>query len=347
MVGLLMTKDGYPVGHEVFRGNFGDLKAFQSILNKLRHRFSIGRLILVCDRGMISQKNLKALDDPGFQYITGVRMRKMNKEIREKLLSKEDFDVIIPGKLWVKEKTLDGRRYIVCHNPDSALHERKKREYLREILAKKVDERSIKDWIVKNGYRKYITIRNAEVILDEEKLKAEEIYDGLWILLTNTGLPSREVSKYYSDLWQIEQCFREMKNQLELGPVYHWKERRIRAHVFVCFLSLILKTALKKKLHKLAPDALYCDVMDKVNQIKVVQLTLDDLKATVRTELPDGAYKAFQAVGVRPPDRVIRLEKIAKGEVERDITKTVEINQFFASNLSSTEEEKINRISCI
>lgn len=303
MVGLLMTKDGYPIGHEVFSGNLGDIKAFREILDKLKHRYSLGRLIMVCDRGMISKKNLEYLEELDFEYIIGVRMRKLKKEVRDKLLSVEEMDEIIKGKLLVKEEKLDGRRYIVCHNPEEAIKERIKRDYFHKILEKKVYTRSTKDWIVKNGYRKYITIENAEINIDEEKFKQESQFDGTWILMTNSGLSSEELSGYYKDLHQIECCFRELKTNIELGPLYHRKEERIRSHVFVCFLSLLIKIYFSKAIKAQDSKVLYCDIMDKLNQVRVMKLNLGSTETILRSELPEGAYIAYQALNIKPSNR--------------------------------------------
>ncbi len=309
MVGVLMTRDGYPVGHEVFPGNLGDIKAFQEQLDKVKREFNLRRVIWVCDRGMISEKNIRLLEDSGYEYILGVRMRQLDEEMRKELLGKEDFSEIIPEKLWVKEKLINERRYIVCYNPEQAGYEQKKRASFREILVKKVELNTLKDWIVKNGYKKYISIKGGEVELDEEKLEREAVYDGMWILLTNTSLSSREVSLYYKGLWQIEQAFRELKSRLESAPLYHWTEKRIRAHVFVCFLALLLKISLKKALRAIKPEANYSEIMEEVGKIKALQLRLGGKIYVLRTELPPGAYTAFRALGLKLPNRILEVRE--------------------------------------
>ncbi len=332
MIGLLMTKDGYPIGHEVFKGNLGDINAFKETINKLQERFKIKRAILVCDRGMICKKNIDLLKELGLEYILGLRMRKLDKDSRDILLKKEDFEIINPAKLWVKDHRVeDNDRYIVCYNPESASEEKIKREYFKKHLEGKAEKNTIKDWIIKNGYKKYIKIEDAKISIDEEKLKQEEIYDGMWILRTNTNLPTEEIAKYYKDLSQIEQCFRELKNQLEIGPIYHWKDRRIRAHVFIGFLSLILKVTLKKAIHKINPDVLYCDVMDRVKEIKALKLNLNNTKVILRTEFPEGAYIAYQAIGLRPPGRFLTDDDINNTE---DYDKNVMATPDFMSNKS-------------
>ncbi len=307
MVGVLMTRDGYPVGHEVFPGNLGDIKAFQEQLDKLKREFNLRRVVWVCDRGMISDKNISLLSASGYEYIFGVRIRQLDEELRKELLGKEDFAVIIPGRLWVKEKVIKERRYIVCYNPEQAEYEKRKREYFRQILENKIEVRTLKDWVVKNGYKKYITIVGGEVVLDEERLKREEIYDGMWILLSNTGFSSREVAEYYKGLWQIEQGFRELKSRLEMGPIYHWTEKRIRGHIFICYLALLLKVSLKKALKELSPSAEYSGVMKEVGKIKALRVRMGEKWFVLRTELAESANLAFQAVGLRVPGRILAV----------------------------------------
>jgi len=315
IVGILMTKEGMPVGHEVWPGNMSDMKAFMEILEKVKGKFQIDKIIWVCDRGMVSEDNLKTVQKAGHEYIVGIKMRQLSEAEQRRFLGTEDM-LKIHSELYVKEVKVKGEgRYIICYNPTEAFYEKKKREFFKGILSRKVLERTDKEWIMKNGYRKYIDIDSGVIRMNEERLAREEIFDGKWVLLTNTELPGREAALYYKSLWQIEASFRDLKHELEANPIYHFTERRIRAHIFVCFLALLLKLTLKKWLQKVDAETTFSEVFEALRKVAAVQFTISRQKVIMRTELPAKAYLAFKAAGMAPPGRILYSELKKKSVV--------------------------------
>jgi len=304
IVGVLMSKDGYPVAVELIQGNTPDVKSFIEAVKKLRTRYNIGKIIWVCDRGMISKKNLEELKEFKQEYIFGVRMRQLDKETRQELLNPKDMWEV-KENLYVKEVYKEGvGRYIVCYNPQEKELKHHKRMAFKRHLNKKLAESSPKDWMIKNGYKKYVDFEGT-VQLNEKKLYEEGQYDGYWVLLTNTTMETRDVALRYKDLWQIEHGFRDLKSELETSPIFHYKERRIKAHVHVCFLALILKIALEKKLKALDPKCSYLEVLEALKRIKAVKLTSGKDEMIFRTEFPEKAHLAFKALSLAPPPRVL------------------------------------------
>lgn len=309
IVGILMTKDGLPVAVETFPGNTSDLKSFLFVLEKVKKNYQIGKLVWIADRGMVSSNNLSKLNELKQEYILGVKMRQFDSEKRKKLLS---LDKMMPVRddLYVKEAVIPNEgRYIVCYNPEEAEREFKNRQFFREHLEKKITKSTTKEWIIKNGYRKYVDFEG-DIELNEKRLSQENQYDGKWVLLTNTKLPSKEVALYYKDLWQIEAGFRDLKQDLEASPIYHWTERRIIAHVFICFLALLFKITLHKKIKEIDKDASYSEVFNAVREIKAVKLTEGRKEIIFRTEFPEKAHIAFKALGVAPPPRIISFNNL-------------------------------------
>lgn len=309
IIGILMTKDGVPCGCEVFKGNTSDLKSFLHILEKLKQEYKIGKLIWVADRGMVSTENISRLNELNQEYILGIKMRQLNKERREQFLSlKGMFEV--RDDLYVKEVVIPYEgRYIICYNPKEAEIERKKREFFKKHLEKKIETQTTKEWIIKNAYRKYIDITEGEIELNEKRLRAEYQFDGKWVLLTNTKLSSKEVALYYKDLWQIEASFRDLKEDLQTSPIYHFTERRIIAHIFVSFLSLLLKIIFKKKLQRIDESISYSEVFSAIREIKAVKLTEGKKEIVFRTEFPPKAHLAFKATGCVPPPRIVSYQE--------------------------------------
>lgn len=308
IIGILMTKEGIPVGCEVFPGNTSDLKSFIQVVERLKTKYSLGKLIWVADRGMVSEDNIKRLNELNQEYILGVRMRQFDKDKRKTLLSLNGM-LPIRKDLYVKEIKLEGQgRYIVCFSPEEAEREFTNRQCFKQHLRKRLNTSTTKEWIIKNGYKKYVDFEG-EIILNEKKLLEESQYDGKWVLLTNTALPSKEVALYYKGLWQIEASFRDLKQDLETSPIYHWKERRIIAHIFVSFLSLLLKITLKKKIQQIDNQASFKEVFEAVKQIKAVQLTEGRQEIIFRTELPAKAHLAFRALQTAPSSRILHYQE--------------------------------------
>ena len=310
IIGVLMSKEGLPLTHEVWEGNQSDVKSLKVIISRLRDRYQIKKVIIVCDRGMVSGKNLKELEEAGYEYIVGVKMRQLDEQKKRELLGEVGFEEIRED-LWVKEKKLEGRRYLICHNPREAAFEAQRREYFKQILEKKVSDYSFKDWVVKNGYRKYLKLegKDFQVRMDYERLEEEKIYDGKWILLTNTDYGSKECALYYKSLSQVEQGFRDLKSKIETGPIYHWTTQRIRGHVFICFLALLLKIAFEKSLEKIDPRVVYSEIIQALKDVKATKIRVKDRQIILRTALPEKAHLGFKAAGIRIPGDVLYLDQ--------------------------------------
>ena len=122
------------------------------------------------------------------------------------------------------------------------------------------------------GYRKYLRVRGVEAEIDEGALKREARYDGKYVLLTDSDLPADQVALAYKGLWRVEAAFRELKDQIELGPIYHWTEVRVRAHVAVCFLAFLLEVELERRLKELGVGASFREVLSDLKRVKAVHL---------------------------------------------------------------------------
>lgn len=305
MIGVLMSRDGFPIAHEVFPGNTAEVDTFRDVLQKVRQKFALNRVILVADRGMVPEKLLKEIEEAGLEYIVGVKMRKL-KAMREILTRGGRYHEVSP-ELKVKQVVHEGVRYIVCLNVKEREHDHKVREEAVARLKEKLSQGQFKQLIGNSAYRRYIKVDGSRASLDEEALKEEAKYDGKYVLRTNTALSPEEVALSYKVLWQVKRAFRELKSGLDLRPVYHWTEKRIRGHVMVCFLALVLEMALRRKLKELGKEVPYEHLLLDLSQLKAVQLELDGKKYLARTELMGHADLAFKAVGMRPPLHVMEV----------------------------------------
>ena len=154
-----------------------------------------------------------------------------------------------PSPLKVKEVRVGQvrRRYVVCLNQDQATKDRHDREAIVTSLGEALKQGD-KALIGNKGFRRYVAASGERFIIDSEKIKAEERYDGLWVLITNTTLSAREVALKYKQLWMVEAAFRSMKSLLATRPISHQADETIVGHVFCSFLALLLRKGLQDRL---------------------------------------------------------------------------------------------------
>lgn len=311
-----MSKEGIPLAHEVFAGNTNDVSCFRVVIDQLASKFKIGKVILVGDRGMISQKNLDFLNEKGYQYILGYRMRTIPKKDRYSILSKADLKKVRSDLQW-KEVRYHDQRLLVCYNPERAKLDAAKREEILEKIRAKIKDGSILSVIDNANYKKFLKIKGEKPRLDPEQVERDQTYDGLYVLTSNTKFKGSELIDSYKGLWQVEHAFRALKTELETGPIYHWKDGRIRAHVMVCFLALVLRTIFYKKLRAYDEHASYTETVSELHALHAIGLTVKENKMILRTEIKPKAMIAFHALKMIAPKRVLFSENPAQSVVIR------------------------------
>lgn len=301
IVGVLMTRDGIPFAHKLWKGNQSDLKSFAEVIEEAKEKYGLKEVIWIADRGMVSEKNLELLDKLKLRYILGVRMRHLEKESKEKLLNENIGFKRINEKLEVKDVKLNKKRYIVCFNPLEAKREKGKREYFKKILQKKIAFDSAKSFLIKNGYKKYLNLKG-ELKIDWSRFEKEEIYDGKWVLLTNSDLDNKEIGRAYKDLWKIERSFRTLKSPLAVDPMFHWTEKRIRAHVFICFIALQIYLLLEKHLREKRQNSSIPRMLAELDKIHSIKQVLNEKDSVIHlTETSDMAREIFNCLNLPKP----------------------------------------------
>jgi hypothetical protein len=302
ILGILMRRDGLPIACEVWPGNTADVTRLTVIADLLRKRFAIQRVVVVCDRGMISAKNLAALEALGFQSIVGAKMRGV-REVRDEVLARAGRYQDVRENLQVKEVRVEDRRYIVCFNPEEAAKDRADREQILATLEKKLASGGVKRLIPNRGYRRFLKVRAGQCTIDQQRVDEDARYDGKYVLrTTTTDLPADEVALAYKNLLWIERLFRDLKSLLETRPIYHhWVKDNVKGHIFACFLALYLVVVLRKKIAALGRPVEWADLIRDLSQLRAIGLQLDDQHYLLRTDLRGTAHTAFQAVGLRPP----------------------------------------------
>ena len=307
VLGLLLSGDGLPIAHELFAGNTYDGNTVPGVLDQLKKRFQLRWLIFVGDRGMVSEKNLTALDAAGYDWILGVRLRS-RPQLADAVLSDPAPFLMVADNLEVKEVCVGTIRYVVCRNPDQVRRDAARRSAVLERLEARLEQSGVKGLVTRSAFRRFLRVSGEDVAIDLEKVERDERYDGIWVLDTSTQLSAPEVAEAYKSLWRVERAFRTLKSPLELRPVRHWTEPRIRGHMVVCFLSFLLRTVLERRLFEEAKlDASLQDVLDALHQVQEVRVDVKQIPLQLVTEPPALALQVFQALGMRPPPRLQKL----------------------------------------
>jgi len=321
LLALTVTEEGLPVGYEVFAGNMYEGDTFSLAINKLKEKYSIDEALVVADSGLLSKENIEIVKASGFQYILGARLKNLSQAWQKKITENVDYEIhtIFYKDREEKEKdTLQIKDYDYSNINDSQAVERlivsrssaraakdkkDRKKALEKLLLKCKKSVNPKDLISNYGYKKYLKIEGeTSVIVNEEKIAKEELWDGLHGVFTNakrSELNAFAVLSQYHGLWQVEESFRIEKHDLRMRPVFHWSPDRIKAHLAICFVafSLIrfLQHHIKKETNELfsarrismelssVQQSILYDVRDKNNRYVIPSKSSDNVLLIYKT----------------------------------------------------------------
>jgi hypothetical protein len=301
VLSVVMRRDGFPVCCEIWPGNTSDMKTLQPTVEALRKRFRIRKVVFVCDRGMASEENLAAMTAAGYEYIVGVKMRRLT-EVRDEVLGRAGRYQDVNENLQVKEVWVEDRRYVICFNPDEAKKDAADREQLVAKLRDKLKGGNAKTLLNNRGYRRFVQVADNSASVDEAEVQADARYDGKYVLRTTTALPADEVAQAYKQLSAIERLWRELKDVVEVRPVFHHLKRdNVKGHIFVCFLALYVAAHLKHKLLEAGLKLPWDDVVRDLCQIRAVTIRVQQDRFLMRSPFKGAAGKVLAAVGIKPP----------------------------------------------
>ena len=246
VLGLLVSRGGYPLSYSLFNGSQYEGYTMLPIVDDFVQRFNLGNdFVVIADSGLMSAKNVKLLRDGGYKYIIGARIKKESGRIMEKIIATERRCGVFNDI-----KYPDGDRLIVGYSDERAKKNAFDREQGVERLRKRFSKGTLtKADINKRGYNKFLSVSSGiTVSIDEEKIKEDAIWDGLKGYKTNTDLSPEKVYEAYQNLWNVERSFRITKGTLDVRPMFHFTPRRIEAHVCICFVALKVYKELERLL---------------------------------------------------------------------------------------------------
>jgi hypothetical protein len=252
VIGLAVTREGIPVRVWSWPGNTNDSALIRQVKTDMRD-WCLGRVIWVADRGFTSKENRKFLQQGGGAYIIGEKLRSGSAEAKA-ALSRQGRYKTVTGNLQVKEVKLPdaGDRFVICFNPDQAVRDAAVRAKMTAALEETI---SGSDQLTATkraelrgristmpGLNRFLRVTPGGLLrVDRAKAKAEENLDGKYLLRSaDPHMSAEDIAAGYKQLLEVERGWRDMKSVLDLRPVYHRLEERIRAHVILCWLALLL-----------------------------------------------------------------------------------------------------------
>lgn len=234
VLGLLVSKGGYPLSYSLFNGSQYEGRTMIPIVEDFVKRFELEDFVIVADSGLMNKTNISLLESGGYKYILGARIKNESEEVKQWILSLEKQD----GWFYELGK-LPNSRLIVGYSRKRAEKDAYNREKGVKRLQKAYNSGNItKENINKRGYNKFLEISdNVRVKINPDKISQDEKWDGLKGYITNTELTAEEIYQQYRELWQVERAFRITKGTLELRPIFHFTPKRIEAHLCICFVA--------------------------------------------------------------------------------------------------------------
>lgn len=245
VLGLLVSQQGYPLDYEIFEGNKFEGHTMLPVIEAFAKKYQMEQLIVVADAGLMSHKNIDQLAQRGYQYIIGARIKNETAEVQKQILQlhlKNMESAVIQKNA--------SQRIIIGYSEARSKKDEQNREKgidrLRDLLKK---GKLTKAYINNKGYNKYLKLKkDIEVEIDEQKYEDDKKWNGLKGYLTNTTLTKEVIIEHYSQLWQIEKTFRITKTDINIRPIYHYKKRRIEAHICIAFAACKVYKELERQL---------------------------------------------------------------------------------------------------
>jgi transposase len=317
VVALAVTREGIPVKSWVFPGNTADVSTVETIKKDLRG-WNLGRALFVADSGMNSTDNRTELAKACGTYLLATRMASVS-EVKQTVLSTPGRYREISESLHAKEVLLEnGKRYILCYNPNEAkrqaLHREELVTMLEEELSKHKDRKISNKWAIEllasRRFKRYLAITEHNTIrIDRKAIKDAAKYDGKWVLETNDkNISVEDAACGYRGLMVIERCFRSLKKtQIKMMPMYHWLPDRIESHVKICVLALLIE-----RIAELACDKPWRKIRLVLSKIQATEFATPGHHFYQLNELPNEAKSTIKQLAFACPRKVFGIQTVKK-----------------------------------
>ncbi|MBA3339787.1 MAG: IS1634 family transposase [Geodermatophilaceae bacterium] len=319
VVGMAVTRDGIPVRVWCWPGNTSDSPLIRQVKDELRD-WTLGKVIWVADRGFTSAQNRRHLTAGAAGYILGEKMRSGSAEAAAAMARQGRYQDVT-ANLRVKEvKISEHERFVVCHNPDAATRDAAVRANLLERLeamiatsdrlsaTKRAELRGVIS--TKPGLNRFLRVTPGGLLrVDAAKIAADAKLDGKYLLRTSDpNLSTEDIALGYKQLLEVERGWRDMKQVLDLRPVYHRLEDRIRAHVLLCWLALLLARIVETRAATADIATTWPRARDQLQRLHVGTFTGPAGLFRQTTPPSAEARRLHQALDIALPPRILDLD---------------------------------------
>jgi len=323
VLALATTATGSPIGYHLFKGNTAEVTTLLECLEKWKTILDINNVIVVADRAMMSEDNLKAMEDAklNFIYVVAAKLKKLPKNLKEAVLCRKEESQVAFGDemVSIQEHSHEGRRLIVQYSEKRAQKDAKDRDRLIERIKKKLDKSNKTDTrklVTNNGYLKFLAEeKKGEAVLNEQKVEEDKRWDGLHGVITNDKESKAvELLTRYRRLWVIEESFRINKHNLSMRPIYHFTPDRIKAHILICYLAFAMTRYAQQKIN-IFDDSISIEKMrESLGEVQssILEDTTTGCFYKVPSRMGKEATMIYRAMGVKRgkgPDKCVMKQK--------------------------------------
>jgi hypothetical protein len=312
VIGMAVTRGGIPVRVWCWPGNTADSALIRQVKDDMRD-WTLAKIVWVADRGFTSAANRRYLRRGDHHYIIGEKLRSGSAEAAA-ALSRQGRYQEITGNLRVKEvKIAEDERFVICHNPDGAERDAAIRARLLAQLKEKIDgadklsatKRAELRGVIstKPGLNRYLRVTPGGLLrIDAAAVKAEENLDGKYLLrASDPKLSAADIALGYRQLLEVERGWRDLKQVIDLRPVYHRKEERIRAHVILCWLALLLI-----RIAETTAGTTWNKITDELAQLTLGTFTGPAGTLRQTADLTPAQHAILDSLGIPHPKKIIQ-----------------------------------------
>ena len=278
ILGLLVSKNGYPLAYDIYQGNKFEGHTLLPIIDSFKSKYKIEKLTIIADSGLLSQSNIDELQTKNYEFILGARIKNQKYTVQQKILNLQlkngESQLIQTNDL----------KLIVSYSDDRAKKDRYNREKGLRKLEKQVRTGKLTKSSINNRvYNKYLKLEGElNVKIDLEKFNQDAQWDGLKGYITNSSLTKGEILENYHHLWKIEKAFRIAKTDLKIRPIYHRLQRRIEAHICLTFAAYKVYKELERQLKEKQVPYSATKVIEIAQSIFEIEIKTTKSKEIVR-----------------------------------------------------------------
>jgi hypothetical protein len=313
VIGMAVTRSGIPVRVWCWPGNTTDTALIRQVKHDMRD-WTLSRIVWVADRGFSSAENRRYLRRGDHHYIIGEKLRSGSAEATA-ALSRPGRYAAVAANMRVKEvKISEHERFVICHNPEAADRDAAVRARLLAQLGELIegsdrltrDERAKLRGIIstKPGLNRFLRVTATGLLrIDKAAVRTETNLDGKYLLRSSDPtLSAADIALGYKQLLEVERGWRDLKQIIDLRPIYHRLEDRIRAHVLLCWLALVLIRIIET-----TTNATWNTLTAELQRLHVITYSGPAGTFQQRTELTEAQRAIYTALELAPPKKIIEL----------------------------------------